>query len=673
MLLHEEVEKFRTQNKRRVNDRETAKLDQNQAQQLSLASGNYFESLAKTNPELFSKAKLLQIKSSENIVDAFNKYLDAIMTEENARAAKFVEDHSMELMSGDEEALNKYYYSFNTAVFTGMSQDAQKLMMLEGLSEDEAQRAINEMWIPESLTEEGCRTLINIRIKNNRLLTDSLTKMLKTNYTALGISEAEAAGLISELADDNTNHQAIGKIKEFLQDPKKLEKFKLGKNNYDFRPIGGGVLFLSEDPSIQFSQHPSKNLARIFQYDAIVVGHGNYEENSASASAKDIKAGMGPVRKELIDSISDMRKLIKSTFEDNEFAQELLKDEATKKNIEEFFSELDDLEKVAKDLTKEDIDIKDLARGCNDVKASLVKITKRGPTPDELKAITRAYNATSAIVNRAIAIKDPKQAMKDGSSTEWSVQPIDTLTTSDNSRMIDILNALKKEGFKNVFIGACNPGNVSLPKYIKDDKEFKVSMGSASVYLEMSKMDDPIYRDYTILENRLYDLARLSGSPFEYYTLNELYAEMENTRVEALNEGALDALKALGKKAIQLIIELWHRLVGFLKGLYSKIKEFVMKRFGKHSNAKLKSSIEIPVIAISSGKAMVSKVNGNTPEELSGAIIKANSSISNYIDKTSNTEASYIKKLQALIDSGKLKKKAEVHESSGIFDAVKFI
>lgn len=544
--ISEEVHTFKNIKASNIKDTLANNLNKHMSggdQGLAFPSGNAFESMARTNPEYFNNAKLKELQASTNLVHDFNEYFKSIILGD---IKKFNDKYGEFHLPDDDDA-----GEFNTTIHR-MIISQYRMLKMSGVSEDEVVKCITEQYIPESLTEKGCRALINIRINNSRLLTDSLTKMLRHNYQALGISLAEAKHLIFELNQDSINSKAIGKIKEMLKDPNKLKRFKMDEYNYDFRSIGGACIFLSQDPSIQFSQHPSKRLMDIFKYDAIVTAHGSYIDNNRSGN----------------------------------------------------------------------------------------------------------------IV----------QKIKDGSSRDWVCQPVSTLKASNLTTIVDILRALKKEGFKNVYVGACNPGSVQLPKDIIMDKSFKVTMGLQSVYLENNLVNDPIYQDICTLEHRLNDMSDEYGGEYSNFSLNELYTEYDNIE-SILNEGVIEAIKQFAKKAVSIIIEIWRHIVAFFKSIYTKISVSIKEKFGNNYNSKTPKPISINVISmVGNGTSTIDKYTANTPDDIKNIVQKANMSISNRIKHHSTIETSYIRKLEQLASSGKLiKNSSKINKESTIFKSIQFI
>lgn len=675
LAINEEVKSFRTVDKSKINSKADAASDitGSSARQLSFSSGNLFESLARTNPELFDTAKLKQLEFSDDLVRAFNEYFETITNKVDADYTDLVSKKGAEWLS-TEEGISQYYQQFNGAYVGGFQRDWAKLIQ-EGMSQEDARKAVMESFCPESMSESGCRQLIKTRIQNNRILTDTLTKMLKMNYTALNISEAEATQLIEGLQSDETNAETIGKIKEFLKDPDKLSKFKSG-NNYDFRSIGGGVVFLSNDASIQFSQHPSKRLADIFKYDAIVVGHGAYNDEYEVPTAKSIRDNNpSDIYEKIKSATANFIQILKGISAHNGFPEE---SKDTLNNIISQANQVSDTfnsDQMEKDIKERKYDgVKTAILSFTKILESCVKLAYSIEDEDIQETLSDTVFEFAAGLDEALNgirnYQDPKQAFKDGTARKWVVQPIDTLTTSDNNTIIDVLRALKREGFKHVYVGACNPGDVSLPTDIRNDKDFVVEMGRASVYLEQN-LDD---FNLSILESNLNTVAKLYGSEYEFYTLNELYDELDNIYDQIpIHEGAWDVIKNIAKKAIQIIIGIWKRVIGFLKNLFEKIRAKIAKRFGDKREAKTKKPVQLSLIEVKDGKAKMVKYTANSPVEIQEQITKSNRTISDYIQYRSRFETQYIKTLQNKLSTYENKDKVQARSESTIFDNLYFI
>ena len=237
----------------------------------SYYGGNMFESLASTNPELFNIRKLRQINESKNIVRDFNTYFYDALAKDMSR----LDDHYTKHGEGDPDEYRYFTQDFNQSIYTCILNDV-KLLEEEGVSAEAIASIIARQYLPDSLSEEGVKRLIRIRILNNKLLVGCLLKMLEDNYTMLNISTVESEQLIKGLKSKDSE-LSVAKIKDMLNDPKVVSRFKVG-NNYDFRPIGGAYMFMAHGMDLEGGQ-PSKYLSYLFKYDAIVISHGSESNN----------------------------------------------------------------------------------------------------------------------------------------------------------------------------------------------------------------------------------------------------------------------------------------------------------------------------------------------------------------------------------------------------------
>lgn len=586
--------------------------------QHSNQSGNLFDSIANSDPDMIERYKLKSLLNSKNIVDDFNKYFIDIISNYETK----IEDWQKSSYVKEEDV-----YKFNTNLAIMYYTDLYNLTQVLGISEKNAKDLLTQINIPQSLTEEGCRQLIKTRLSRNRLLTDSLIKMIKSNYQTFNLSFKESEKLVKILDNDASNHIGIAKIKQFMQDPSILRKFKKG-NNYDFRSIGGACMFLSMNPSIQISQHPSKRLSLIFKYDAIVVGHGAGEDVSVN-KAVDIHKELDTSN--LSKSLSNLINHVESNalIVDNVYVMSL---KIIKKTIDKKNTNLNKLNKYLKFLTYS---------SANFLRTKDVELFNEYSRDVQIEL--RKY------INHIKAKKNPEQSIKDGKSQNWTVEPISTLTQNDLFSITDILRALKKEGFKNIYIGSCNPENISIPNDLAKDPDFKVTRGRASVLLEDTYEDSSI--EDLLLE---YDILE------------------EYINYELLQEGKItDTLKTIAKRAFEIIKALWKKIIQFFTMIINKIKTIPSKISG-NSKEKLKEPIKTGFIQFNGNNAKYIEFKCDNIEDLKTAVNKANQSINDAIKKYEQQENSAIQKLQNMIDRGEFEKK---NESCGIFNNIniKFI
>ena len=263
-------------------------------EKVTLVSGNTFESLARTNPELFNREKLKILQASKDLVKEFNEFMTIVYGKDLDRLETFVNEVEKEY--NNIEIDRKFRSQFNIVVYRSLFDTYSKLR--ETMSEEDAYKVLLTNYFPEGLTEDGIRNTIKLRLDHNKCLSDSLTAMLKQNYTLLNISKAEADSLIEDLSKDSTNAEAIGKVKEILSNPDLLRKYRHRNYNYDFRPLGGAYLVLERGYDVQSLHTAGKILHNLFKYDCIVCSHGNVKTYLDRDEKGDV------VRKNVNDKVS---------------------------------------------------------------------------------------------------------------------------------------------------------------------------------------------------------------------------------------------------------------------------------------------------------------------------------------------------------------------------------
>ena len=437
----------------------------------SYYSGNMFESLASTNPELFETKKLEQIMQSKNAVIEFNDYVFDAMSKDMDRYVDFVKKNHK-----NKNFEKRFMSDYNQSIYTLIINDINELQK-DGVSSQEITRFITSSYIPEGLSEEGVKRLIRIRILNNQLLINSLLKMLEDNYTLLNISVLEAEKLSKGLKSDKSGN-TIAEIINMMKDPKTLRSFKDG-DNYDFRPVSGAYMFIAHGLENE-GAHPSKYLNYMFKYDAIVITHGS--ETPRSRLNNPISAFIINTNRDTIHDIMTIIKAYSSAPYYKKNYKELCK---KSRNI---YNKLEDI------YSNENInrnDLRSIGEEISEFMDYLVNLYNE--TNDD--AIFD-YHSKLDFMYQGIYSKDHiVQNMIDGKSSDWTIRPINTLKKKNLTHVIDVVRALKDEGFKNVMLIVCNPGSIRLPLDIKLDPGFSVTMGTYSVLKEVSFIHEGIIQD----------------------------------------------------------------------------------------------------------------------------------------------------------------------------------
>lgn len=628
-------------------------------QKISLVSGNTFESLARTNPEYFNREKLKILEYSKNLVEEFNEFMKAIYGRDIDKLEDFIKE--IENNYDNNDIIPKFKARFNSVIHHQLFAAYNELR--KDMSEEEAYKVLMGNYFPESLTEDGLRKAIKLRLDNNKALSDALTTMLKQNYALLEISKAEADALISDLGNDSKNADALGRLKKIFEDPKLLEKYESRGYNYDFRPLGGAyVIFSVYGENFKDVDNPGKILHYIFKYDCIVDCHGNtdmdshvvkdsygdyryqYSQTKPNYSAKELndanKNEINKLYEQIVDCLNTMYNLRGLTPNENQYLQKLYR------IITEFYkgTPVDNQSRASfAKTTQINLD--------NIFKKHMEDWKKYSNYNDFVAKYEECINNIKKLCKIKDAKADPRLEFKNGGVQAWTCQPVNTLTKKNVLYVVEVLRALKQEGFKNILVMNCNPSGVSLPADIRNDKNFKVTYSKTPTIQESSLED--VINELDILENNLAEASvQIGGSLISHYdismhNIDELQEMYEDTMLQMMNEGAIDKIKELAKKALQIVINIWHKVVGFIKKIIASIKEKL--GFHSESNEKLKKPIEIITININNNKAELVTTKCNTPQDVAKAAENSVKSIKNAIEATMKREVACMQKYDTIL------------------------
>lgn len=550
----------------------------------SYVSGNMFESLATTNPEAFNDAKLEAILNSKNLVNDFHEYFASIINKDMNRYLAFIKEYAEKT---DDEFLNVFYKDYNVTHYGIIQRDLEYLRKV--VPDDQIMLVLFNTYIPDALSEEGIKKLIRIRLANNQILINALMRMMEANYDAFNISICEAQDLMNTLKDKDHQTEAIANIRDMFKNPKVLENFKDDRGNYDFRPIGGAYLVIRDKLELQGAA-PAKYLQNLFKYDCIVYSHGNVFEDERS----------GPIAASLTSKhtiISQLAFIMDKMRNDKEFNSIVDKkllakvNEVTQKVLnmnKRLFINMNDLN-IIYDLLK-------------DLWNDMIKFTNTIPVSDTNgQEIMYSWIRAIDYYLQPIYDKNNKmQNLKDGRSGRWTIQPVNTITQKNVTHVIDLLRALKKEGFRNIMIMACNPGSVRLPLDIACDKEFNVTMGLHSVLIE------------NLIDNE--------------------------DHMEYLNENLIDTMKQTFINISRAIGKLTDRCRDRFDFIRKNVIAIIDKKF---KNNKFKP-VSVGTVKINGEKSSYIEIKCSNPDQLKKAILDANDSIIKMIYTISDNERKYM-------------------------------
>lgn len=631
-------------------------------QKNSLVSGNTFESLARTNPEYFNREKLKVLEYSKNLVDDFNEFMKAVYGKDIDKLEEFIKE--IENNYDNNDIVPKFQARFNTVIHRQLYAAYNELR--KDMSEDEAYKILMGNYFPEGLTEDGIRKVIKLRLDNNKALSDSLSTMLKQNYALLELSKVEADALIADLGNDSKNADALGRLKKIFQDPKLLEKYESRGTNYDFRPLGGAyVVFSSYGENFKNLDNPGKLLHYIFKYDCIVDCHGGTDEDADVSMDIDGEYRYHYSRTKPNYSAKELHDADK-----NETAN--LYNQIT--HVLNVFYNLKGLssneEKLIINIYNTVSDIYEKGSG-SDVasRASLARVTQinlnkilgkhidevKDKFGDSYKYFISDYEECRKNIKKLCKIKDakadPSLEFKNRGVQAWTCQPVNTLTKNNISYVIEVIRALKQEGFKNILVMNCNPSGVSMPADIRNDKNFKVTYSKTSTLQENSlnrMLDELDDLETTLTEASIQVGGIVNHYDLHTHSIDELQVMYEDTVLQMMNEGVMSKIKELAKKALQIIINIWHKLVGLVKKVILSIKEKL--GFHAESNEKLKKPIEVTTIQINNNTASLITTKCMSPHDVSKVAENSIKTIKNAIEATMKREVACMARYDQILD-----------------------
>ncbi|WP_301066520.1 GNAT family N-acetyltransferase [uncultured Duncaniella sp.] len=277
---------------------------------------NPFESIARKSPDLLSDAKLKAVAAADDIVKEFNRLFMGMWTESLTRDAEVIQKNTAEY---DEEYGPGVGFVLShgeiDVLSVMMNNDVMMLSQIEGYSLEEATDIVVKNFLPESLTEAGCRQLIKTRMDKSKAYTKALTIMLQKNYQYLNLTEAEAKMMIEGLKDDEKS----GKLKDIIQkmtnDPEFTDKFKVKEGVYEFSKLGGGTVLISlngESDMNIIAKKPGKYLQNIFEYDCIVFAHGGARYGEADGKPEWFIEDVQTKNSAPTDNVVDLLKQLRS-------------------------------------------------------------------------------------------------------------------------------------------------------------------------------------------------------------------------------------------------------------------------------------------------------------------------------------------------------------------------
>lgn len=470
-----------------------------------------------------------------------------------------------------------------------------------------------------SIIQRSLKKIVKARIDFNNAVTSILRVMVQINYRILGLSKDQAMALSGKLnsPDIHQQHKGVKEAKQLIKN--NANKYKVGKSNYDFRELGLGCVFKTDEDMgpIEDTVSIDRLVPMLSKYDAIVIGHGGVDGENLD---KLYKSKIADMRREEAKDRKDMRKKIdalrdeksnletefwtginnkvpfKSAYVDSEIvnnynkARESLVDQIYKTYVDntmtynEREAKVSELKKELKQLTDERIEYIELyyelydefRKKQRDIERRNIN-NKQQKIQDEIdnmieedRKIHEKYRKKS----NAALLKSYKTLDKRG-LIRWTIQPIHTLTAGPFTDVNDLVHQLIKEGFKNIMMVACNPGGKSLDKDIINNHDVHVHHATSSLLGESTyqyydtgdTIVESIFRDIDAnmqeAEQDLRYLAETSNIDYNDNSyLNECIEYFDNyTNKTVLTEGVVGSV--------------WEGIVNLVKKSYWLLSRFI--------------------------------------------------------------------------------------------------
>lgn len=229
-----------------------------------------YDTILKTFPEY------LNIKELEELSESVEFLSDKVVEIYKSIVIKNIDSLQLEFNNKINELKRRGYNINDTVseypgVIAWIKKDIHELFRCGLSGNNIADYLLRDYFPPEINDPDSVRTMINMRLKYNTALVESLKIMLKLNYTVLNIKEKESEELVNELISDQSS--GIRNIRQLIKN--NSNKFIKG-NLIDFRIIGGGIIYGTDNfKGLEKYVKPERLFIQSLTYDAIVYCHGS--------------------------------------------------------------------------------------------------------------------------------------------------------------------------------------------------------------------------------------------------------------------------------------------------------------------------------------------------------------------------------------------------------------
>lgn len=557
------------------------------------------------------------------------------------------------------------------------------------------QMVINCVYQPSNDPEE-IKAILKARLAMYEAMVGTLSTMLDVNYAMLGITKDQAKMLSVSIKSGNEKQRtaSIRQVKQLIIQNKK--KFQPRDGMFDFRSVGGGVLFYTTDKmGLDVFTTIDHILGVCLNHDAVVLAHGGSQTKKGMKYNNEV---LHPITKKIedlldkIEKIEDEKARIMRNIQRDESPEikkirdefgkkidsakkEALKLKAVRDKIAAQLDKLDpaqtdakEIEVLRKQLDQANVDLAQAIQVVDRLVADMNKLVNTKNVEEYKKQVQELNQEIADAKKKIQGVAGSyqrawyKYARIEGSLFSgrkiWYCQPVRTEKSSGALTDVnEICRQLVKEGFKNICIMSCNPGHHELAPDLKEMKEvtFKVATNS-------------------LLAEGTYGANEISGFSYCYDLMNETELHLMEScaelgfsyhEVESLNEAAL----ALGDEVLdEGVADLWAKVKNTLKlaavkfanlfkkgvekfrHMIDKIHSFFKDvNKGKDVEDKLSDSVPNPAISVDGDKAKFEEKAASSWSDLEASMIKSCESIGEQIQALEKRGMDSLKDLNAAL------------------------
>lgn len=560
----------------------------------------------------------------------------------------------------------------------------------------------------EEDTIKVIKTVLKLRINYVNKITSLMSKMLKTNYKVLGLSEEQAKTYIDSLSSGkNDAVKAAGDILKLIKS--NGDKFLTNNGqSVDLRQLGFGVIlgpskgyelglsgtdFTNKDAMLNLVQSAMR-------YDVVVVAHGiddgDMDDENSKSIMKDLRKADLSYHDDQEKIIDKMESLSKEDRQDvNQFINiyksavsvlvkdgitEYIDDELTKIVESKSGDKSGPIKKLVHDVIERFYDstgireyVKNAYKNSNygeDVINQVLNVYDKFKKEyiEPMTKITFAENIFNVIKIELLESLDGEIELY------WGCQPTRTLKAGPFDDVNDLVRQLIKEGYKKILIKDCNPAGHKLAKDIMNTKGIIINYSNFSNYVESTTVDDDLLI-FNETETALREFAESYGIDYDNDEYLTECVDWYINNYELINEGegAFDSLKEFFKKILTGIVGFFKNIFTFIKRAYHALKSLFTgnKENPKDKETKFQKPIKTKMIDIADKKVV--EIVCNNREELDKQASSMCTKLISEIKKFNSIQQNSLKKIEGEIDGLAKKQQSQVSKESCIFNPDDFL